>query len=294
MKKLLLLVLIAFSVVLGYSFGFDKERNPIKEITSPKKEILRVGLVADSHNENRLLERALFQAKSEKVDFVIGLGDYTNLGKIDELAAAKKVFDESGLSYYVIAGDRDGWESRERGDANTANFSQIFGSAQQTFSRSGVQFVLLDNSDLYKGISEEGWQILEETKSQRAKGDKDSVSSGSSVTLPLIFIFAHKTPFHPDSAHIMGAESPDVASQAKNFMDLMEGKKVEDPERSRRVDGFFSGDIHFFARFNSPSASVRITTIGAVASERNFQGPRFGILKVFEDYSWEVSDVEIK
>ena len=37
-----------------------------------------------------------------------------------------------------------------------------------------------------------------------------------------------------------------------------------------------------------------MTTIGAVASERNFQGPRFGILTVYGDYSWEVENVEIR
>ena len=68
-------------------------------------------------------------------------------------------------------------------------------------------------------------------------------------------------------------------------MDLLEQK---------RVDGFFSGDLHFFARFNSPSQAVKMTTIGAVNSARNFQGPRFAIVTVYSDYSWEVEDVEIR
>lgn len=270
MKKLLLFAVAVFAIAIS-SLSYLGILSHLKseQLPKPKAEILRVGLVADSHSENELLAKALAQLKSGSVDFVIGLGDYTNLGKMDELAAAKGVFDESGVAYYVIPGDRDGWENRENGQENSLNFAQTFGSYDLNFSKNGVRFVLVDNSDLYKGISDQGWQAL----------------NTLDVSDTLTFVFAHKTPFHPDSAHIMGAESPEVADQAKKFMELMENKKV---------GGFFSGDLHFFARFNSPSASVRITTIGAVVSERNFQGPRFGILKVFEDYSWEVEDVEIR
>ena len=60
------------------------------------------------------------------------------------------------------------------------------------------------------------------------------------------------------------------------------------------MDGFFSGDLHFFAEYQSPAKIVKMTTVGAVARERNFQGPRFVILTVFDDYKWEVQDVEIR
>ena len=68
-------------------------------------------------------------------------------------------------------------------------------------------------------------------------------------------------------------------------MDLLE---------ENRVDGFFAGDLHFFAEYKSPNQAVKITTVGAVDNVRNFQGPRFAILTVYDDYSWEVEDVEIR
>ena len=55
---------------------------------------MRVALVSDSHNENDLLEKALAQAAGEGINFVIGLGDYTNTGTVEELQAAKNVFDD--------------------------------------------------------------------------------------------------------------------------------------------------------------------------------------------------------
>ncbi len=279
MKKLLLLILVLFAIGLGYSFansGFFKgwDNKTMKQhanALSEKTPLVRIVLVADSENENDLLAKALDQAKGMGVNFVIGLGDWSQVGTLSELSAAKAVFDKSGLRYFLTAGDHDLWDSRNRGEDALTNYRQIFGEPTQTREEKGIHIVIVDNSDIYSGLSQKDWESLNsklETRNSK-----------------LTFVFAHKTPFHPESAHVMGEDSPDVARQAKQFMDLMEAKKVA---------GFFSGDLHFFAQFKSPNASVKITTIGAVSGERNFQGPRFGILTVFDDYSWNVEDVDVR
>ncbi|OGD92460.1 hypothetical protein A2697_02905 [Candidatus Curtissbacteria bacterium RIFCSPHIGHO2_01_FULL_41_44] len=375
MRKILLLALMVFGGILGYVFIRPVLiSNPRVEKAPPlqKRPILRVALIADSHNENDLLEKALRQAQGMGINFVIGLGDYTNLGMIAELEAAKREFDKFGLQYFVIAGDRDGWESRNRGDVD--NFGQVFGQSSQVFDRVGVSFVLLDNSDIYLGVSDEDWQILTDSLKncagpvssflpafgearlrrptsarlrelsgvdRQSLGELRAVGTPSRTTTRtdfqrICFVFAHKTPFHPESKHVMGEDSPKVARQAQEFLKLLEGRRDKEteetekregkeaeglleserplsamsssfetlngrpngrsrrPERSRRVDGFFSGDLHFFAKYQSPNKSVKITTIGAIASDRNFQGPRFAILTVWDDYSWEVEDIEIR
>lgn len=270
------MVLVLFSIFLGYSFGFPKETNEnLEDKISEEKEILKVALIADSHNENELLSKALTEAKNRNVNFVIGLGDYTNLGTKPELEDAKRVFDESGLRYFALPGDRDGWESRSQG---TDNFKDIFGETNIILMEEWIEFVLLDNSDIYNGIDADGWDLLD-ALSRIGIG-----TFGTADTSKMRFVFAHKTPFHPDSAHIMGEDSPEVAAQAQELLKILDEKDV---------DGFFSGDMHFFARFTSPSGSVKITTVGAVASERNFQGPRFSILKVYGDWRWEVEDIAI-
>ena len=121
--------------------------------------------------------------------------------------------------------------------------------------------------------------------SQTGENVKCQISNVKCMQPKLLFVFSHKTPYHPQSAHIMGEETQNVAAQAKEYLKLLEKSKV---------DGFFSGDLHFFAQYKSPNNGVRITTIGAVGRDRNFQGPRFAIVKVYSDYSWEVSDVEIR
>jgi len=268
-----------------------------------KSAILRLALVSDSHKDNENLKKALRQAGGMGINLVIGLGDYTNVGTLEELRQAKEIFDQSKLDYLLTAGDHDLWDSRDKGKDPLSNFKEVFGLSSQVFEKDNIQFVIVDNSDIYKGISQEDWEILKSIKS--IKSTKSTTSSNSQQALDtrdtlntrgtLIFVFAQKTPFHPDSKHVMGSESAQVADQAKELMTLLEDKKV---------DGFFSGDLHFFAEFSSkggstsggksPAGSVKITTIGAVSKERNFQGPRFGILTVFDDYSWEVEDVEIR
>lgn len=275
---LVALAVLAFFYIKGKVFGHISVFEPAGGIdrvqgekVAAKKPILRFALVADSENDNDLLVKALDQAKGSGVNFVIGLGDWSSIGTVDQLTSVKQVFDKSGLTYYLTSGDHDLWDSRNRGDDALTNYKQIFGQPSRDFEENEVQFVIVDNSDIYKGISPEEWQeVNSKLKSQKAK---------------LTFVFAHKTPFHPQSGHVMGEDNAEVAKQAKQFMDLMESSKA---------DGFFSGDLHFFAEYKSPSGNVKITTVGAVDSDRNFQGPRFATVTVYNDYSWEVNDVEIR
>ena len=272
MRKFLLLLLVILSIVF---INYLRNLNDLSEKQfgdqKPKTAILRFALVADSEDENELLAKALSQAKSAGVNFVIGLGDFTSLGTVEQLTSARNVFDQSGLTYYVTAGDRDLWDSRNRGEAATFNFRQVFGNLSHSI-KEGIQIVILDNSDIYNGISD-------------AEISNIKYQISNSAQSKLTFVFAHKTPFHPQSSHVMGEGNKEVASQANQLIELIE---------DNNVDGFFSGDLHFFARFNSPSGAVKMTTIGAVNSARNFQGPRFAIVTVYSDYSWEVEDVEIR
>ncbi len=271
MKKfILILILIALSVTIGLNWNRNQSESIDSDELAHKKVLLRFALVSDSENENELLAKALSQAQGSGVNFVIGLGDFSSLGTKDELMAAKKAFDDSKLTYYLTSGDRDLWDSRNQGEEATTNFRQIFGDPTQIINKEAIQFVIIDNSDIYKGIDESSLQDVASRLQEESK---------------LKFVFAHKTPFHPQSAHVMGENSPEVAKQAEELLSILE---------NGNVDGFFSGDLHFFAQFNSSSGAVKMTTVGAVNSARNFQGPRFAIVTVYNDYSWEVEDAEIR
>ena len=168
-KFLLLSVLIIFSVSIGYFLGgqrlFEQGQRPKIQSQAVKKPILRVALVADSHNENELLAKALSQAGGKGVNFVIGLGDYTNVGTVEELRQAREVFDRSKLEYLVTVGDHDLWDSRNRGEDPLTNFREVFDDSTRVLEREGIQFVILDNSDIYSGIDSESWKLLNDSLS---------------------------------------------------------------------------------------------------------------------------------
>jgi len=284
-KKLLLLILVILSIVLGYSWAntISEQKSQIANQELKKTTILRFAIVSDSHNDNELLGKALEQAKGEGINFVVGLGDYTNIGTLDELRVAKAVFDGSMLSYFASSGDHDLWDSRNQGNEAINNFRQVFGESSHSLERDGIQIVILDNSDIYNGIDSESWEFLNRALAKCSGSDEQNREKLKCSKLT--FVMAHKTPFHPESKHVMGENSTVVANQANGLIQLIE---------ENNVDGFFSGDLHFFAQFKTPADTVKITTIGAVTEERNFQGPRFGLVTVYSDYTWEVEDVEIR
>lgn len=274
MKKWLLLGgLVALALAFALVFLSLKGKTALRpgvQGPSAKTVILSFALVADSENENDLLAKALKQAQGMGINFVVGLGDWTQVGTEAELSAVKKVFDEAKIPYYLVPGDHDLWDSRNTGKDALTNYKNVFGDPNGVINRENVQIILVDNSDIYKGIREEGWSNLNESLSRSAK---------------LRFVMSHKVPFHPESKHVMGEENAEVAKQAKDYLDKLEGAKI---------DGFFSGDMHFFAQYKTEDGVLKITTVGSIASEKNFQGPRFAIVRVYSDYTWDVEDVEIR
>ncbi|MBI4037797.1 metallophosphoesterase family protein [Candidatus Curtissbacteria bacterium] len=271
MKKLLLLLLVILSIAFGYTYAKDRTSvSPKPALLKQKFVLIRFALVADSHSDNELLRRALEQAKGKGINFVVGLGDYTTIGTDEELLAAKLKFRNSKLEYYTIPGDHDLWDSRDKGEDPLQNYLDAFGDPNRVIERNGVKIILVDNSDNYKRITPGSWSMATESLQKPAK---------------LTFVMTHRTPFHPDSSHVMGELNAQVARQAKELLKLMTKAKV---------DGFFAGDLHFFGQYKSEDGKLKMTTVGAVTDDKNFQGPRFASVTVYDDYTWEVEDIEIR
>ncbi|MBI4035417.1 metallophosphoesterase [Candidatus Daviesbacteria bacterium] len=233
-------------------------------------------LIADSHSDNLNLQKALEQVKSQfpDIEFIIGLGDYTTVGTKAELEKAKKVLDDAGIRYFLIPGDHDLWDCRNRELVPTECFKEVFGPSYQSFVFEGFKFLLLDNSDNYIGFdnSQRKWisEEIEKTKNEGTKG---------------IFVFVHIPLYHPSSDHVMGRVEKSLKSQAKELMfELKEAgvKKV------------LAGDIHFFSEYKEPVTGLSMGTAGAITIERNPQAPRFAVASVFEDGSIKLEDIEIK
>lgn len=245
---------------------------PLKEKSA--NLAFRFLLVTDSHNDNTNLGKAIDQAKESYPDlrFIIGLGDYTEVGTIQELKNAKSLFDASGLRYFLIPGDHDLWDCRNKELPLVSCFEEVFGRDYQSFVFENFRFLLLNNGDNYKGFDSEQLKWITE-EFEKNKETKDTL------------VFLHEPLFHPSSDHVMGRIEKSLKGQADQLIfQFKEGG----------VTKVFAGDIHFFSEYSEPVIDLSMVTIGAVTNERNPQAPRFAVVTVFEDGSTKVEDVEIK
>lgn len=239
----------------------------------PKGQILyRFAVVADSHNDNQYLADALNQAKAGGAAFVIGLGDYTDVGTDAELVAAKAQFDQAGLPYYSTAGDHDLWDSRDKKDPAITNYAQAFGSPYSSFGYKNSRFLILYNADNYLGMDDvqRTW-AMEELQAQQ-----DSQP---------LFVFAAIPFYHPSSDHVMGKTTPSLREQAEAMMDDFE---------KYNVSHVFAGDAHIYSSYTEPISQVKMTTVGAITSSRNSQNPRFVMVDVYDSGQYTINDTEIR
>lgn len=241
------------------------------------ESVFKFLLVADSHSDNNNLQKAISQSKQNFPDtqFVIGLGDYTEVGTLDEMQKAKQEFDQANLRYFLIPGDHDLWDSRDKNQPPLTNFRQIFGPTYQSFDFNSFKFILLDNSDNYLGMDE-----------AQLKWFKGELEQSKDEQVKAIFVFVHEPLFHPSSDHIMGRVEKELKNQARSLIFTL--------SEARLVRKVFAGDTHYFSQYNEPETNLSMVTIGAVGTERNPQLPRFAEVTVFEDGSTEVEDIQIK
>lgn len=234
----------------------------------------KFAVLSDSHIDNKNLARALRQIKEEGAKFVIGLGDFSDVGTTDELRSARQEFDIAGLPYYLTSGDHDLWDSRNKNLAPTQNFNEVFGSPYQSFSYDKVRVIIVYNSDNYFGVDPFQLKWLED-ELLRAQSD------GAGLT----FVFLSIPLYHPSSDHVMGKSEPKLKNQATHLISIFKKSGVAE---------VFTGDTHFFSRYIEPQTGLKMTSVGALTSEKNPQAPRYVFIDIFENGSYNVRDTEIK
>lgn len=246
----------------------------IASIETKKQASLKIALIADSHNDSSHLQKALEQAKKLQVDYAVGLGDYTAVGTVKELADAKKIFDQSGVRYFTIPGDHDLWANKSKAETGTKNFESVFGKPYHVLNEHGITQIFMNNANFDAGISAEQMNWLEQ-----ALIEADTTREGKPV-----FVFLHQPIYHPTSSHIMGRLNEAVEQQRISLLELFKKYQVAE---------VISGDLHFYGRYTDSSSGLSMTTVGAVTNDRNLQKPRFAMLSVFTDGSYEITDIEI-
>lgn len=234
----------------------------------------KFAIIADSHKDITNLAKALNMAKSNGAKFIIGIGDFSDVGTLDELRNTKAQFDAIGMPYYVTAGDHDLWDSRNKKEQSDKNFTEVFGSGYQAFMFENARIMIINNADNYLGLDEFQLKWVEEELARYAQN-----------STKLFFVIADIPLYHPSSDHVMGKVTPKLKGQADHLISIL---------KRARADEVFSADTHFFSRFQEPTSNLKMTTVGAVTSDRNLQTPRFAIVDVYTNGSYNVEETEIK
>lgn len=265
------------------SFDPTNSLSKLNPATSPKSHdsvqpppagpvSFKFAIVSDTHNDNDHLQKAIQQAKDVGASFVIGLGDYSDVGTLDELTATKKTFQEANLPYYSTAGDHDLWDSRNRKLDPSTNYSQVFGSTYSSFGYQKARFILMYDADNYNGVNDvqRRWIEQELVRNRQAKP---------------IFVLTSIPLYHPSSDHVLGKVNSKFKTQADELINLF---------KQNNIAHLFSGDTHFYSSYVEPRSSLRMTTVGAITSTRNAQAPRFAMVDVYESGEYTITDSEIK
>jgi predicted phosphodiesterase len=253
--------------------GGDPTTTP-ENLPSNAEILYSFAVMADSHLDYQNLAKALAQAKGDGAQFIIGIGDLSDVGTIEELTKTKAVYAAADLPYYIAPGDHDMWDSRNQKKDASQNFMDVFGAPYQSFTYKNTRFILVNNADNYLGIDSTQLAWIE-----------DELKNIDQTATQQIFVVADIPLFHPSSDHVMGKTEPKLKAQAEHLMSIFARAGV------RQI---FSADTHMYSSYKDPTNNLPMITVGAVTSDRNPQIPRFLMVDVREDGSYNTRQVEIQ
>ncbi|OGC49985.1 hypothetical protein A2716_02950 [candidate division WWE3 bacterium RIFCSPHIGHO2_01_FULL_40_23] len=288
---------LVFGVIYGISYGvsefsrldlatlLDKSLVPIPEVAGKyiergssllnrdkedevpvnSREILKIALLSDSHNDNDNLASAITKSTDIGAQAIVFLGDYTSVGSLDELKKAKEAMDTSTLPYYSVPGDHDLWKSE-----GSLNFTSVFGQRYGSLAINGVKLILIDNSDNEIGVDKDQLKWFSE--------ELESVDGNVQT-----FVFMSNPLYNSDGFKLMGENNEAVSDQAALLLSLI---------RSSSVKAVLAGDNHRSDKVLDPERdTLTHIVVGALTKERNLQTPRFDILTVYENGEHRVSEI---
>lgn len=266
MKKLFLIIFILITIAL---LVFVRPMVMTDNQSGQRQVKTKFAVLSDTHSDSENTRKALKQAKDLGAKFIMNTGDLTKVGSTDELNGAKEDFESINLPYYLIPGDHDIYNS-----AGTGNFRDIIGPSYYSTDLNGLHLISLDTSDTSVGLDSDQLSWL--------KSDLDASRDH------LTFIFMHLPVYHPTSPRTIwekGGNNLEVKKQAEEVISLLKG---------RGILATFAGDHHFSSNYTEPESNVKMYIVGAATRERNLQRPRFDMVTVYNDNSFEVEEVIIE
>ncbi|OGC52001.1 hypothetical protein A2982_00060 [candidate division WWE3 bacterium RIFCSPLOWO2_01_FULL_39_13] len=227
-----------------------------------KNIIVKFAIISDTESDWEALKSALNKIKGENVVYVFHLGDITQLGVPEDLQKAKGIFAESGLDVYSIPGDRDLWKSKGIDGYNLA-MGEDYGYRMV----SGINILLINNSDEYEGIGQEQFNYISE-----------NINNSD-------FVMLHN-PIHFDAFPLVGSKGMGEYSEEVNDQRLALLGMI----RNSTVKAVFAGDQHFFREaVDLERPGLYYYFMGALTQKRQIQLPSYAVVTVYEDGDYTVT-----
>jgi len=271
----------------GVSISRDTGSNDNTAVSGyNKKVLLKMAVLADVHEDLQNLEKALKIAGDKGVKYVVVVGDITNYGDVAALEKVKNVLEKSGAKYFILPGDHDLAQS-----VSVDNFKQVFGADYNVEDLYGVKFLLLDNSFNYSVLpaQEISWLQQNIDKTDFVFMSQPLYTSGLSSFFEKIYMGSTTTA--PETEELKQKQEA-VKDQGVLILNLIRSQSS--------VKAVFSGEHHKSSKQTDPNrTSLEHYVVGAVSSTVNdypqsiIQTPRFSLLTIYEDKTYQVEDVVI-
>lgn len=253
-------------------------------VYATKDVLVRIAVLSDIHDDLANLEKALDGVGARDIEYVFLLGDLTGYGDIDSLNNVKNVLDGSGIIYYVLPGDHDLAQS-----LNTGNFNSVFGKEYGKIKIAGYTFIYFDNSANYTKISPSAISWLE-----------NEISNADFVLLSQpLYTESLAAPFNKIYMGSTNGELKDESLADEQEAVLTQGKFLLELFRDNpNVKAVVAGDHHKSSSLqDAQRSSLMHYVTGAITStlneypQRALQSPRFSVLSIYQDGSYNVEDV---
>lgn len=255
-----------------------------KSVYAGKDTVVEVAIISDIHDDAANLNIALEKIKERGIEDVFILGDITGYGDVPSLTKIKDILEGSGVEYFVLPGDHDLADSLD-----TGNFTSVFGKEYGETDIAGYSFVYFSNAANYTVIAPNTISWIE---TQLPDADFFLVSQPlytEELAPPFNRIFMGSTNGDVTDSTLADKQEA-VKSQGEMLLSL-----VRD---SVGVKALIAGDHHKSSSLVDPKrSSLMHYVVGAITSNLNeypqkaLQTSRFSILSIYQDGSYEVSDI---
>ncbi len=258
MKKLFILFIILLCIVVAAAWFVNRhyEFISISSLSNTGSDIIdtiqtqsadswQFAVIGDTEDLPAISRTMVEDLATRDLAFVIHVGDMSYKGGVDGMRKTKELFDTLPFPTYYIPGNNDLVYDEATERKTLESYKKVFGDkTYQSFDYNNAHFVLLDNSYLRIGFSDEELGWLEH--------DLDNNDADHT------FLFYHRPLDVPGQQWFGDDETPNSRAQNEKFKKLIS---------DYTITRIYNGHLHFSLTYTMDGIPVTITGGGGAAPQ---------------------------